>query len=148
MSYLCKNCINNNHGWCKALKRNKLKEIDKCAMKDDGSKPIELRPFEEFTTIDASSYPSQEEVDNKINTESYRVLGKREMLWNIQKQALAIKNDSKLDESTKFNILCDCINSIAYMQEFSEKLYKVEDIIDSEVDKWMIEDSKAIRIIL
>lgn len=148
MSYLCKNCINNNHGWCKALKRNKLKEIEKCEMKDDGSNPVELRPFEEFTTIDAPSYPSKEEVDNKINTEAHRVLGKREMLWNIQKQAIAIKNDSKLDESTKFKTLCDCINSIAQMQEFSERLYEVDSIMDSEVDRWMMEDSKAIKNIL
>lgn len=146
MSYLCKDCVHNNHGWCKVLKRNKLKEIDKCAVKDDGSKKAELRPFEKLTSIPAPTYPGPSKTEQKEdNTEAYRVLGKREMLWNIQRQAIAIKEDNSIDASSKFEMLCHCINSIAQSQEYSEKIFKVEDIIDSEIDDMMIKDSKLIN---
>lgn len=141
--YLCRDCVHNNHGWCKALKRNKLKEIDKCAMKDDGSKKLELRPFEKL--VNAEPQLPVEPAKEEVNTEAYRVLGKREMLWHIQRQAIAIKNDTEISEASKFEMLCHCLNAISLSQEFSEKIHDVNKIINSEIDMMMIEDSKLIN---
>ena len=145
--YICKDCVHNNHGWCKALKRNKLKEIDKCAMKNDGSKPIKLRPFEEFITYNKPQTPVEPKED-KCMDEAYRVLGKRDMLWNVQRQALAIKQNTSISETEKFKALCQCINSLSKTLEFSEKLYEVDFIIESEIDEMMIQDSKKISKVL
>ena len=145
--YICKDCVHNNHGWCKALKRNKLKEIDKCAMKDNGSKPIKLRPFEEFITYNEPQTPVEPKED-KCMDEAYRVLGKRDMLWNVQRQALAIKQNTSISETEKFKALCQCINSLSKTLEFSEKLYEVDFIIESEIDEMMIQDSKKISKVL
>lgn len=130
--YICKDCTNNNHGWCNVLKRNKLKEIETCTNKNK--------------TI--NSIDTQTPQDKEVLNESYRVLGKREMLWNIQKQAIAIKNDNTIADYLKFELLCNCLNSIAQMQEYSEELYNVKDIIDSEIDQMMIIDSKNINQVL
>lgn len=134
--YFCRDCIHNNYGWCKILKRNKLKEINSCESKDDGTDKSTLEFFE------APSAPS-EQVE-EVNTEAYRVLGKREMLWTIQRQALAIKQEDKLTDEQKFYELCRCLKSIAQVQEFSENLYDVNDIIDSDMDTLMIRNSKEI----
>ena len=31
--YYCKDCANNNHGWCPIIKQNGLKEINNCKKK-------------------------------------------------------------------------------------------------------------------
>ena len=145
--YICKDCIHNNYGWCKAIKRNKLKEIEKCAMKDNGSETKELRPFEELkTTPKTIEVPKKENA--KVVTESHRVVGKREMLWHIQRQALAIKQDNSISAKDKFGKLCICLNSTAEVQDYLEELYDVDRIIDSEIDVMMIEDSKKINQVL
>lgn len=152
--YICKDCIHNNYGWCKALKRNKLKEIDKCAIKDNGSKPKKLRPFEELKNYEEPQAPQEikplimPKKEDKVIDDAYRVLGKREMLWNIQRQAIAIKNDNTIPNESKFEMLCHSLNSICQMQEYSEKIYNIEDIIDSEIDEMMIIDSKKIDKVL
>lgn len=156
--YLCKDCIHNNHGWCKAIKRNKLKEIEKCAMKDDGSKPQELRPFEEF--IEAPAYTEQEKVKEYEKTPiarpmlmmketnnkfEHETLGKRIMLWTIQRQAIAIaKNDSI---QNKFEELCRCIVNISEAQTATEKIGSFRDIL-METDELMINDSKKVTELL
>ena len=58
-NYICKDCVHNNYGWCKVLKRNKLKEIDKCAVKDDGSKPLKLRPLEKLKSYEEPQAPEE-----------------------------------------------------------------------------------------
>ena len=157
--FLCKDCVHNNHGWCKAIKRNKLKEIDKCAIKDDGSKKVELRPFEEL--LEAPAYTEEKIVEPKEyqkipqprpifikkddDSFEHEVLGKRQMLWTIQRQAIAIKEDDTVEN--KFEELCKCINSLAKHQNFSETIGNFEDIL-METDVMMINDSKRLAEIL
>lgn len=160
--YLCKDCLHNNHGWCKAIKRNKLKEINKCAMKDDGSKQFELRPFEE--TLEAPIY-----VENNIQVKEYEkvpqpkpmpillnqkendysfeheTLGKRIMLWTIQRQAIAIVQDDNVEN--KFEELCRCIVNIAGAQTVTERIGDFNEIL-MESDKILIEDSKKVTELL
>lgn len=157
--YLCKDCIHNNHGWCKAIKRNKLKEIDKCAMKDDGSKKIELRPFEEL--LEAPTYVEEKIVEPKEyqkipqsrpifiekddNTFEHETLGKRIMLWTIQRQAIAIAEDDTV--VNKFEELCRCIVNIGRAQILTERIGNFNDIL-METDQLLIEDSKKVTEIL
>lgn len=132
--YLCKDCIHNNHGWCKAIKRNKLKEIEKCDMKDDGSKKQASD-----ISIEAPAY-IEEEKDMSFENQ---LLGKRMMLWYIQRQAMAIKENNNLGLD-KFEALCHCLNSIEKVQSHEEVLFNIDSIIDTETDRLMIKDSKLI----
>lgn len=132
--YLCKDCIHNNHGWCKAIKRNKLKEIEKCDMKDDGSK----KQVSDIS-IEAPAY-IEEEKDMSFENQ---LLGKRMMLWYIQRQAMAIKENNNLGLD-KFEALCHCLNSIEKVLSHEEVLFNIDSIIDTETDRLMIKDSKLI----
>lgn len=137
MSYICESCASNNHGWCTVKKCNGLKKMNL----------QNCNTYEKLNIIQVNqpTYPKpprNEETDKKVLDEAYRVLGKREMLWNIQKQILAIKEDNTIADYLKFEVLCNCIGSIAQMQEYSEGLYEVENIIESEIDMLMLKDSK------
>lgn len=127
-NYLCKNCEHNNHGWCKIKKINGLKEITSC----------------EYNTnnINPPTYISTNEDDYSFEHE---VLGKRQMLWAIQRQAIAIKQDNTV--TNKFEELCKCINSLAKQQDFSECIGDFNEIL-METDKMMINDSKKLMEIL
>lgn len=157
--YLCKDCVHNNHGWCKAIKRNKLKEIDKCAMKDDGSKQQKLKPFEEL--LEAPAYVEENIVEPKQyekipqprpilikkddNTFEHETLGKRIMLWTIQRQAIAIAKDDTVEN--KFEELCRCIVNISGAQTVTERIGNFNDIL-MESDEIVIEDSKKVTELL
>ena len=152
MSYLCQECKSNNNGWCTVRKCNGLKKlnIDSCntyesrnviefengskitEIKDSPTrgKRSELKPVDDYSNLK----------DENDNTEAYRVLGKRQMLWSIQLQVMAI-ND-KVPKEERYDALVKCLKSIAKIQQFEEGLYKVEDILESVIDEDMIEQSK------
>lgn len=152
-NYLCQDCKSNNNGWCTVRKCNGLKKLNitSCNTYEDKN-TIELNNGNKITPIEAKGEVVRGKraelkmLDDKIenNNEAYRVLGKREMLWHIQSQIVGI-NEDNMDCEEKFRILVDCIKSLGTHLEFEEKLWEVENILDSEIDRDMIEDSKYIN---
>lgn len=74
--------------------------------------------------------------------EARRVFGKREMLWNIQRQILGAKQKGKtINEEWLTKIL----NSIEQIQQLEEQNWNVEQYIDSEIERNVIKESKLIQ---
>ena len=119
-SYKClegQGCINNNNGWCKALKKNGLKSVQECNHFDDG-------------TI----YTHEDPQDSDVLLETGKVIGKREMLFYLQKACIAKGEPLTLDD----------INAYSEMLEFQENLYEVEKYESYIVEKDLRETSKRI----
>lgn len=127
MSYLCQDCKSNNNGWCIVRKCNGLKKLN----------ITNCNTYEDKNVVEFIG----DEKDN--NSESYRVLGKRQMLWNIQKQIVAI-NESDESYEEKYKGLVDCIKSFGIHLNFEEDLWGVNSIVDSMIDD-MIKESKYIN---
>ena len=66
------------------------------------------------------------------------------MLWNIQKQIVAI-NESDESYEEKYKGLVDCIKSFGIHLNFEEDLWGVNSIVDSMIDDDMIKESKYIN---
>lgn len=128
MSYLCQDCKSNNNGWCIVRKCNGLKKLN----------ITNCNTYEDKNVVEFIG----DEKDN--NSESYRVLGKRQMLWNIQKQIVAI-NESDESYEEKYKGLVDCIKSFGIHLNFEEDLWGVNSIVDSMIDDDMIKESKYIN---
>lgn len=80
--------------------------------------------------------------DIELYGEARRVFGKREMLWNIQRQIFAAKQKGKtINEEWLINIL----NSIEQMQRVEEENWNMQKHIESLVEKDVIEESKLLR---
>lgn len=157
MGYLCQECKSNNNGWCTVRKCNGLKKLnitncdtyeDKNIVKFTNGNKIEQIKGEWIAKGNRSKiieFIGNEEVFDD-NSEAYRTLGKRQMLWNIQMQVVAINKDVPKEE--RYDALVECLKSFAKMQEFEESLYNVDKIIDSVIDSDMIEQSKYINKII
>lgn len=130
--YLCQTCKSNNNGWCTVRKCNGLKKMNIMSCNTYESKIADEDKVENY----------EEKTDN---SQSYRILGKREMLWHIQMQILGINEDNNLSNEDKYNELVECIKSFGTHLEFEEQLWKVDDIIDSIIDEDMIKNSKLIN---
>lgn len=143
-NYICQECTNNNNGWCTVRKCNGLKKLNIASCntyesKDDGiDKPCEVA---NQPTYPRPPRPGEISEQIKLNKESYRVLGKREMLWKIQSQVVAI-NEDDMSYEEKYKSLVECIKNFGSHLEFEEKLWNVESILDSMIDEGMIKDSK------
>ena len=127
-NYLCKDCKHNNHGWCVKTKRNKLKEITECSHKLMAEDPFALPTMSENMT---GFKPNTIATDHlpAIN-ESGRIIGKRELLYTIQRQILAMEPEhagNTLDELKK--VLVTLNDTI----DIEENIYKVQ--YTSEIDK-------------
>lgn len=145
--YLCQDCKSNNNGWCTVRKCNGLKKlnINSCnTYEGRNDKPIEV--------ANQPTFPRTERLVDKDrcknNSEAYRVLGKRQILWNIQSQIVAINQDNDLNYEEKYKSLVSSIKSLGGHLEFEEKLWKVDDIIDSIIDEDIVKDSKYMNKIL
>lgn len=80
--------------------------------------------------------------DIKLYGEARRVFGKREMLWNIQRQIYAAKLKEKtINEEWLIKIL----TSIEQMQQLEEENWNIEQYIDSEIERDVIKESKLIQ---
>lgn len=157
MGYLCQECKSNNNGWCTVRKCNGLKKLnitscdtyeDKNIVKFTNGNKIEQIKGEWIARGNRSKiieFIGNEEVFDD-NSKAYRALGKRQMLWNIQMQVVAINKDVPKEE--RYDVLVKCLKSFAKMQEFEESLYNVDKIIDSVIDSDMIEQSKYINKII
>lgn len=80
--------------------------------------------------------------DIKLYGEARRIFGKREMLWNIQRQIYIAKQKGKaINEEWLINIL----SSIEQMQQVEELNWEIEQYIDSEIERDVIKESKLIK---
>lgn len=139
--YLCQDCKSNNNGWCTVRRCNGLKKLNvtSCNTYED--------KYSSIINVNQPSYPKpprieKDEEREEVNTQAYRVLGKREMLWNIQMQIFGINEDAELSYEDKYKTLVENIKSIGTHLNFEEQLWSVEDVIDSMIDEDMIRASK------
>lgn len=80
--------------------------------------------------------------DVELYGEARRIFGKREMLWNIQRQIYAAKQKGKtINEEWLIKIL----NSIEQMQRAEEENWNMEKHIESLLEKDVIEESKLLQ---
>lgn len=81
--------------------------------------------------------------DIKQYAEARRIFGKREMLWNIQRQIYAAKLKGKtINEKWIIKIL----TSIEHLQQLEEENWNMEQYIDSEIERDVIKESKLIQV--
>ena len=80
--------------------------------------------------------------DIELYGEARRIYGKREMLWNIQRQIFGAKTRGKvINEEWLIKIL----NSIEQLQKVEEENWNMEQYINSEIERDVIKESKLIQ---
>lgn len=124
-NYFCKDCLENNNGWCNLHKKQGLKAITSCNDKRT-----------EYTT------DSNKEIDTRGSEAIFRVIGKREMFQTIQSQMLAIDSDPSIDD--RFIALKQVMVNLEQMLNVHEQLFEVDKYTNSEIDRGIREDSKKI----
>lgn len=143
-NYICQDCVNNNNGWCTVRKCNGLKKLNITSCNTYESKDNDInKPCEVANqpTYPKPPRPSSNSEHIRLNRQAHRVLGKREMLWKIQSQVVAI-NEDDMSYEEKYKSLVECIKNFGSHLEFEEKLWNVKNIVDSMIDEGMIKDSK------
>lgn len=78
----------------------------------------------------------------KENDEALKVIGKRYMLWNIQRQAYALKLK---DRTVTEEWLIDILDSLEKMQLVEEDNWDTKKYIESEIEQDMIRESKILN---
>lgn len=80
--------------------------------------------------------------DIELYGEARRIYGKREMLWNIQRQIFGAKTRGKvINEEWLIKIL----NSVEQLQRVEEENWNMEQYINSEIERDVIKESKLIQ---
>lgn len=80
--------------------------------------------------------------DIELYGEARRIYGKREMLWNIQRQIYAAKQKGK---TINEELLIKILNSIEQMQRVEEENWDMEQYIESEIERDVIKESKLLQ---
>lgn len=78
----------------------------------------------------------------KENNEALKVIGKRYMLWNIQRQVYALKLK---DRTVTEEWLIDILDSLEKMQLVEEDNWDTKKYIESEIEQDMIRESKILN---
>lgn len=78
----------------------------------------------------------------KENDEALKVIGKRYMLWNIQRQVYALKLK---DRTVTEEWLIDILDSLGKMQLVEEDNWDTKKYIESEIEQDMIRESKILN---
>lgn len=78
----------------------------------------------------------------KENDEALKVIGKRYMLWNIQRQVYALKLK---DRTVTEEWLIDMLDSLEKMQLVEEDNWDTKKYIESEIEQDMIRESKILN---
>mgnify|MGYP007120238181 FL=1 len=78
----------------------------------------------------------------KENDEALKVIGKRYMLWNIQRQVYALKLK---DRTVTEEWLIDMLDSLEKMQLVEEDNWDTKKYIKSEIEQDMIRESKILN---
>ena len=76
------------------------------------------------------------------NDEVLKVIGKRYMLWNIQRQVYALKLK---DRTVTEEWLIDILDSLEKMQLVEEDNWDTKKHIESEIEQDMIRESKILN---
>lgn len=121
--YFCKDCGENNNGWCKKRGIQGLKSITECADKPNNNPKIE------------SSKDLKDVKDG-----AYKQFGKREMFYNIQRQMSAIEADSTIED--KFILVKQVMVSFETMLQIEEEIHGIA--LDYLIDQDIHEDSKKL----
>ena len=98
-------------------------------------------------------YGLEIEIDNSIekdwevfyvreNDEALKAIGKRYMLWNIQRQVYALKLK---DRTVTEEWLIDILDSLEKMQLVEEDNWNTKKYIESEIEQDMIRESKILN---
>lgn len=125
MSYLCKDCDFNNNGWCNKRKMQKLKEVKKCT-------------FKEIEGIQI--YEKQESLKKEDNSEAYKNFGRRDFLYNMQRQIIAM--ESKGEESISLDELKLLMVGLDQTLKISESIFGIK--LDYMIDQDIFNHSNAI----
>ena len=81
--------------------------------------------------------------EQELKEEARRIYGKREMLWNIQRQIYAAKQKGKIiDEEWIIKIL----DSLEEMQTTEENNWNIYKYIDSEIERMALQESKILNL--
>lgn len=78
----------------------------------------------------------------KENDEALKVIGKRYMLWNIQRQVYALKLK---DRTVTEEWLIDILDSLEKMQLVEEDNWDTKKYIESEIEQDMIRESMILN---
>jgi hypothetical protein len=78
----------------------------------------------------------------KENDEALKVIGKRYMLWNIQRQVYALELK---DRTVTEEWLIDILDSLEKMQLVEEDNWDTKKYIESEIEQDMIRESKILN---
>lgn len=78
----------------------------------------------------------------KENDEALKVIGKRYMLWNIQRQVYALKLK---DRTVTEEWLIDILDSLEKMQLVEEDNWDTKKYIESEIEQDMIRESNILN---
>ena len=78
----------------------------------------------------------------KENDEALKVIGKRYMLWNIQRQVYALKLK---DRTVTEEWLIDILDSLEKMQLVEEDNWDTKKYIESETEQDLIRESKILN---
>lgn len=78
----------------------------------------------------------------KENDETLKVIGKRYMLWNIQRQVYALKLKGR---TVTEEWLIDILDSLEKMQLVEEDNWDTKKYIESEIEQDMIRKSKILN---
>lgn len=78
----------------------------------------------------------------KEKDEALKVIGKRYMLWNIQRQVYALKLK---DRTVTEEWLIDILDSLEKMQLVEEDNWDTKKYIESEIEQDMIRESKILN---
>ena len=78
----------------------------------------------------------------KENDEALKVIGKRYMLWNIQRQVYALKLK---DRTVTEEWLIDILDSLEKMQLVEEDNWDTKKYTESEIEQDMIRESKILN---
>ena len=105
---------------------------------DVGADDLDIR--EEIAEVEEEIKDLQDEITEK--DEALKVIGKRYMLWNIQRQVYALKLK---DRTVTEEWLIDILDSLERMQLIEEDNWNTKKYIESEIEQDMIRESKILN---
>lgn len=129
------------------MKENSIEELEQRleelyqtqqARLDVGADDLDIR--EEIAEVEEAIKDLQDEITEK--DEALKVIGKRYMLWNIQRQVYALKLK---DRTVTEEWLIDILDSLERMQLIEEDNWDTKKYIESEIEQDLIRESKILN---
>lgn len=125
--------------------KQKLEELYQTqqARLDVGADDLDIR--EEIAEVEEAIKDLQDEItegNSLEKDEALKVIGKRYMLWNIQRQVYALKLK---DRTVTEEWLIDILDSLERMQLIEEDNWDTKKYIESEIEQDIIRESKILN---